>query len=109
MPSTHQPSDCGAAQRGTQPHAAAEQAQCAPQQQAAAAAVGELGIPAELLPRHLAVIMDGNSRWATARGRPAAAGYAAGVEALRTVVRCCHAWGVPCLTVSPGSRLWAAA
>lgn len=86
----------GAAQRGTQPHAAAEQ----PQGTQPQSSVGELGIPAELLPRHLAVIMDGNSRWAAARRRPAAAGYAAGVEALRSVVRCCHGWGVPCLTVS---------
>lgn len=93
--------NAGAAQRGTQLHATAERPQGA--QQPHAATTELLGIPAELLPRHLAVIMDGNSRWAASRGRPAAAGYAAGVEALRTVVRCCHAWGIPCLTVSaPG-------
>ncbi|EFN60106.1 hypothetical protein CHLNCDRAFT_29281 [Chlorella variabilis] len=43
--------------------------------------------------------MDGNSRWAAARKRPAAFGYQQGVEALRSVVRCCHSWRVPCLTV----------
>ncbi|PSC68915.1 UDP pyrophosphate synthase [Micractinium conductrix] len=43
--------------------------------------------------------MDGNSRWATARCLPRLAGYQRGVEALRRMVRCCQAWGVPCLTV----------
>ncbi|KAL4421531.1 hypothetical protein ABPG75_010822 [Micractinium tetrahymenae] len=43
--------------------------------------------------------MDGNSRWARSRGLPAAVGYQQGVEALRRVVRCCHEWGIPCLTV----------
>ncbi|KAL4418677.1 hypothetical protein ABPG77_010624 [Micractinium sp. CCAP 211/92] len=43
--------------------------------------------------------MDGNSRWAQRRGLPPAAGYQRGVEALRRVVRCCHEWGIPCLTV----------
>lgn len=96
-----------AAQRGTQPAA----------DSAAQAQAEGLVPPREQLPRHLAVIMDGNSRWAAARGLPRAEGYRRGVEALRTVVRCCHAWGIPCLTVrgrgpaglgSLGSEGWGA-
>lgn len=86
-----------AAQRGTQP---ASSAAAAAQQHAQ-----HLGVPPPAqLPRHLAVIMDGNSRWAQQRGLPAAVGYQRGVEALRCVVRCCHEWGISCLTVSPQCR-----
>jgi len=45
------------------------------------------------VPRHIAVIMDGNSRWAAARGRPTAEGHAAGVEALRRLIGDCAALG----------------
>ncbi len=38
-------------------------------------------------PRHIAIIMDGNGRWAKARGLPRSAGHRAGVEALRETVR----------------------
>ncbi len=38
-------------------------------------------------PRHIAIIMDGNGRWAKARGLPRSAGHRAGVEALREIVR----------------------
>lgn len=58
-----------------------------------------LGVPPHLLPQHVAVIMDGNSRWARQRGLPASAGHQAGVEALRTTIRCCTQWGIPCLTI----------
>lgn len=50
------------------------------------------------LPQHVALIMDGNSRWARQRGQPAAFGHLAGVEALRTCVDCCVRWQVPALT-----------
>ena len=56
----------------------------------AAASVAELP-PRSLLPRHLAVIMDGNSRWAASRGLPTADGHAAGVVALRALVTECTA------------------
>lgn len=46
-------------------------------------------VPAEALPRHLAVVMDGNSRWARDADRPIVAGHVAGVEALRMLVRNC--------------------
>ncbi|MFD5268870.1 undecaprenyl diphosphate synthase family protein [Streptomyces sp. NPDC058335] len=43
-------------------------------------------LPAHLLPRHVAVIMDGNGRWAMARNQPRTAGHEAGQLALRDVV-----------------------
>ncbi len=51
------------------------------------------------LPRHVAIIMDGNGRWARARGLPRAAGHAAGREAIRRVVRAARRAGVPWLTL----------
>src|SRR3981081_4031007 len=42
------------------------------------------------MPRHVAIIMDGNGRWAAARGLPRAEGHRRGVEALRRVVRAAH-------------------
>ncbi len=43
-------------------------------------------IPAELVPRHVAIVMDGNGRWANARGLPRTAGHEAGEEVLLDVV-----------------------
>ena len=51
------------------------------------------------LPRHIAVIMDGNGRWALNRGLPRSAGHKAGVTALRNTVTHCAERGVPSLTV----------
>lgn len=48
---------------------------------------------------HLAVVMDGNGRWAAARGRPRAAGHAAGVAALRRVAEAAPGLGIRTLTV----------
>ncbi|OIQ58900.1 ditrans,polycis-undecaprenyl-diphosphate synthase [Moorella thermoacetica] len=53
----------------------------------------------ERLPRHLAIIMDGNGRWARSRGLPRLAGHRAGVESLRDIVRACVDWGIGILTV----------
>ena len=50
-------------------------------------------------PRHIAVIMDGNGRWAEARGRARTAGHRAGAEAVRRVVRAAGEFGVPYLTL----------
>ncbi|MBE7512102.1 MAG: di-trans,poly-cis-decaprenylcistransferase [Anaerolineales bacterium] len=51
------------------------------------------------MPYHLAVIMDGNGRWAKARGLPRQAGHRAGVENLRRVLRACGEFGIRILTV----------
>jgi len=52
-----------------------------------------------LKPAHIAIIMDGNGRWAKARGLPRAAGHRAGVEALRRTVRAAGDLGIEWLTV----------
>ena len=51
------------------------------------------------LPRHIAVIMDGNGRWATKRGLPRTAGHAAGAETFRRIATHCRDLGVEYLTV----------
>lgn len=51
------------------------------------------------MPEHIAVIMDGNGRWATAKGMPRVAGHKAGMDALEKVVRRCSDEGVKYLTV----------
>jgi undecaprenyl diphosphate synthase len=51
------------------------------------------------VPRHVAIIMDGNGRWAKARGLPRVAGHRAGAEAARAVLRAAGEAGVECLTL----------
>ncbi|HMB28674.1 MAG TPA: polyprenyl diphosphate synthase, partial [Blastocatellia bacterium] len=51
------------------------------------------------LPRHIAVIMDGNGRWANRRFLPRVAGHRAGVEAVRATVDTCARLGVEALTL----------
>ncbi len=51
------------------------------------------------MPAHVAIIMDGNGRWAKARGLPRVAGHRAGVEALRATVRAAPEFGITHLTV----------
>jgi undecaprenyl diphosphate synthase len=55
--------------------------------------------PLERVPRHVGIIMDGNGRWARARGLPRAAGHRAGTENLRRVLRAAVEFGVPVLTI----------
>ncbi|MBA3676315.1 MAG: isoprenyl transferase [Sphingosinicella sp.] len=55
--------------------------------------------PRHPVPRHVAIIMDGNGRWAKARGLPRAAGHKAGAEAARKVLRASGEAGVECLTL----------
>ncbi len=50
-------------------------------------------------PRHIAIIMDGNGRWAKQRGLPRTAGHAAGAEAFRRIANYCRILGVEYLTV----------
>ncbi|HQZ06715.1 MAG TPA: polyprenyl diphosphate synthase [Burkholderiaceae bacterium] len=53
----------------------------------------------QLTPHHVAIVMDGNGRWATRRFLPRVAGHKAGVDSLRRCVRSCAARGVAVLTV----------
>ena len=53
----------------------------------------------ERLPQHIAVIMDGNGRWAKKRRLPRIAGHRAGIRAVRQVVEACARLGVPYLTL----------
>lgn len=59
-------------------------------------------LPADLsenrLPNHVAVIMDGNGRWAKSQGKPRIIGHQKGVDALKDLLRCCKDWGIPALT-----------
>ncbi len=50
-------------------------------------------------PRHIAIIMDGNGRWAKKRGLPRTAGHAAGAESFRKIANYCRTLGVEYLTV----------
>ncbi|MGI2906468.1 polyprenyl diphosphate synthase [Tolypothrix sp. VBCCA 56010] len=52
----------------------------------------------ELLPKHVAVIMDGNGRWAKRQGLPRIIGHKHGVDALKDLLRCCKDWGIGALT-----------
>ena len=56
-------------------------------------------LPPTRMPRHVAVIMDGNGRWAQRRNLPRSAGHAAGVEALRDIIRASDDWGIEVLTI----------
>ena len=56
------------------------------------------------LPRHIAIIMDGNGRWAQKRGLPRTAGHAAGAENFRTIATYCKDIGLEYLTVYAFSR-----
>jgi undecaprenyl diphosphate synthase len=53
----------------------------------------------EKIPAHVAIIMDGNGRWARARGLPRLAGHRAGVENLRRVIEACVEFGIQYLTI----------
>ena len=60
-------------------------------------------IPRELIktriPKHIAIIMDGNGRWAKKRRLPRIFGHRAGVKRVKDIVRACGEWGVEVLTL----------
>src|SRR5581483_3361105 len=58
-----------------------------------------LDLPLEKIPRHVAIIMDGNGRWAISRGLPRLAGHKAGTENLRRVIRATVEFGIKYLTI----------
>jgi len=51
------------------------------------------------VPRHVAIIMDGNGRWAKQRGLPRLKGHEQGAESVRTAIRCCRDAGIDYLTL----------
>jgi len=51
------------------------------------------------MPDHIAIIMDGNGRWAKAKGLPRTMGHTAGVESLKNTLHLCSHWGIGALTV----------
>ena len=53
----------------------------------------------ERIPTHIAIIMDGNGRWALARGLPRMAGHRAGTENLRRIIEACIEFGIRYLTI----------
>lgn len=55
--------------------------------------------PGRSMPRHIAIIMDGNNRWAKQRHLPGLAGHKAGVDSVRAVIECCVEQGVEALTL----------
>ena len=57
------------------------------------------GVPAEKLPVHIGFIMDGNGRWAKARGLPRVLGHRAGVERLRDIVRATSDLGIAVISI----------
>jgi undecaprenyl diphosphate synthase len=60
-------------------------------------------VPSQLdtsnLPKHVAIIMDGNGRWARARNLPNSEGHKAGIDPLRSVIETCGELAIPALTV----------
>lgn len=56
------------------------------------------GLNPQLLPQHVAIIMDGNGRWASQRHMPRIAGHRQGARVLKDLVRCCKDWGIPAIT-----------
>ncbi len=61
--------------------------------------IKSFGLNPDRIPRHIAIVMDGNGRWATAKGLPRGAGHRAGVNALRDIIRFTSDIGVESLTI----------
>ena len=69
--------------------------------------MSERRLQKDRLPRHVAIIMDGNGRWAEARGLERNAGHREGVEAVKAIVRAANEIGIPRLTLySFSSENW---
>ena len=63
------------------------------------AALAQLGLPRQAVPRHVAVIMDGNGRWARRQGRPRLYGHQQGAKAVRAIVTECARLKLDVLTL----------
>ena len=62
------------------------------------------GVPADKLPRHIAIIMDGNGRWARERGLPRIEGHRRGSQSVRACTAACVEAGIPYLTLYAFSK-----
>lgn len=58
-----------------------------------------LKLPVANVPKHIAIVMDGNGRWAQSRGLPRSAGHVRGADTVRDIVEACAEWGVRRLTL----------
>ncbi len=66
-----------------------------------------IDLPSSEMPRHIGIIMDGNGRWAAARGLPRVEGHRRGVEALRRTIRAAGEMGIKVITIfSFSSENW---
>ncbi|MFC1738120.1 polyprenyl diphosphate synthase, partial [Planctomycetota bacterium] len=63
------------------------------------ATADRLGIRTEQVPRHIAVIMDGNGRWAQQRGLPRAEGHSRGAKTVEKIAQYCVDFGIESLTL----------
>ena len=61
--------------------------------------IGDYPAGPEVVPKHVAIIMDGNGRWAESRGQPRHAGHKAGVSSVRSTIEECVRYGVSVLTL----------
>jgi undecaprenyl diphosphate synthase len=84
---------------GPMPYHPSPEAQRLIDQLAASPAKGSQSVPAKLLPQHVAIIMDGNGRWAGERGLPRIEGHRAGIESVRSVAQACRKLEIPYLTL----------
>lgn len=84
-----------------------EKASTATREQLRRDGAARIGVPLDRLPRHIAVIMDGNGRWARNRGLNRVEGHRAGAESARAVITECRKLGIEALTLySFSSENW---
>ncbi len=88
-------------ERPAEPAPCGDEAERAPERTPAA---GEFPVPPEELPRHVAIIMDGNRRWARAHGKTEMEGHAAGVEGIREIIRHAVRRGIGVMSLYAFSR-----
>ena len=95
--SSSQPTDVGG--RGTPGPALAEAPPKTSRARQTTESLARLGLPPDALPHHIAVIMDGNGRWARLRNRPRIYGHEQGAKAVRAVVTECARLELDALTL----------
>eukprot|EP00899_Mesostigma_viride_P010694 jgi/Mesvir1/19626/Mv25171-RA.1 len=84
---------------GAEPNESRLEPPSSPSRRDSSPSSGPVPVNPSELPSHIAVVMDGNARWAEKRGLPTVMGHERGVEAFRRLVRTCYEWGIPAVTV----------